>query len=113
MVAGFVPYMFQHVPSADEQAWMAADMLQTPAAAAAAIVWDYANRDWRESLPAIALPTLVIAGRHDQTFPWQAGSYVAEQLPAGEFLVFEESGHCPFYEEPEAFNAAVARFAAH
>ncbi len=28
-----------------------------------------------------------------------------------ELVVFEESGHAPFWEEPEKFNREIARFA--
>jgi pimeloyl-ACP methyl ester carboxylesterase len=34
-----------------------------------------------------------------------------EQLPQSELVVFEESGHAPFWEEPEKFNREIVRFA--
>jgi pimeloyl-ACP methyl ester carboxylesterase len=55
-------------------------------------------------------PALVLSGRHSRIFPWQSSAYLAERRPDARLVMFEESGHCPFYEEPEKFNAAVAAF---
>ena len=104
--------MFRVPPSPAEEAWMVAEVLKTPAEAAAALGWDHLNQDWRDVLPTVALPVLVAAGRHSTIFPLAASTYLAEQLPQGELHIFEHSGHCPFYEEPHAFNAAVRAFVA-
>jgi pimeloyl-ACP methyl ester carboxylesterase len=104
-VRGIMPLLFHRDPGAAEREWM-----EMPTAAAAAILWDHLNQDWRDLLPAVRLPALVLAGRHSRIFPWQSSAYLAEQLPDARLVTFEESGHCPFYEEPEKFNAAVAEF---
>ena len=63
--------------------------------------------DLRERLGEIDVPALVIVGRHD----WITSVRQAEELAAGlkrsELVVFAESGHYPFIEEPERFLAVV------
>jgi pimeloyl-ACP methyl ester carboxylesterase len=40
------------------------------------------------------------------------GDYIAAQIQGARFRAFPESSHCPFWEEGDAFNGAVADFAA-
>jgi len=35
---------------------------------------------------------------------------IHKAIPASRFVVFERSGHLPFYEEPEEFRRVVAEF---
>jgi proline iminopeptidase len=53
---------------------------------------------------------LIISGRHD----WICPVAVAERLHQGilnsRLLVFEESGHMPWLEEPARFAAEVIQF---
>jgi pimeloyl-ACP methyl ester carboxylesterase len=37
---------------------------------------------------------------------------MADRIPGARLEVFESSSHCPFLEEPEAFNSALERFLA-
>ena len=61
---------------------------------------------WRH-LGELRVPTTVMHGRHDTIVPLANGEYLASHIPGGRLMVFEESGHTPFLEEPEAFNAAL------
>jgi len=54
------------------------------------------------------VPLLVAHGRHDYTVPHVLWNGVVEALPDATLRLFERSGHQPFFEEPEAFAAAVA-----
>jgi pimeloyl-ACP methyl ester carboxylesterase len=69
-----------------------------------------AHEDFRDRLPLVEAPTLIIHGRHG---PYEAetASYLEEALPTAASLVFERSGHAPHLEEPERFNRVVAEFA--
>lgn len=73
--------------------------------------------DHRYPLPERALRdlrvrTLVVSGRFDLFCPPAPARRLAETLPDAERVVFEESGHFPWLEEPEAFFAEVRRFLA-
>lgn len=79
-----------------------------------AAAWQYANACCLGSfntlprLGEICAPTLILGGAHDIITPVPQG---AERLHAGipgsELVVFKESGHFPFIEEPEAFTDVV------
>ncbi|MDQ8704406.1 alpha/beta hydrolase [Streptomyces sp. LHD-70] len=45
---------------------------------------------WRERLPAIAVPTLVVHGRRDRFFPVGNGEAIAREIPGARLLVLEE-----------------------
>jgi pimeloyl-ACP methyl ester carboxylesterase len=105
----FAPDYVEKVSAAEKQ-WMEAAILQTPPQAAIELVSDHMSQDWRSMLPTIKVPTLVITGKKSVIFPYQSSVYIAEQVPGARLVICEESGHAPFYEEPETFNAAVAEF---
>jgi pimeloyl-ACP methyl ester carboxylesterase len=56
----------------------------------------------------IDVPVLIAAGRHSGALP--GCIYAADHIPGAKLLVFERSGHCPFYTEAPGFNAAVTEF---
>ena len=66
--------------------------------------WDVSSR-----LHEIDVPTLITAGRYDESTP--AVNDVLEKGIAGaERVTFENSAHCAPVEEPQAFRDAVASF---
>ena len=60
-----------------------------------------------DRLATIAVPTLVTAGRHDLLTSAPQADRIADRIPQADRIVFEESGHMPWFDEPEAFFAAV------
>ncbi|MFJ4341611.1 alpha/beta fold hydrolase [Streptomyces sp. NPDC088915] len=46
---------------------------------------------WRERLPGIEVPTLVVHGRHDRFFPLGNGEALAREIPGARLLVLEEA----------------------
>jgi len=56
--------------------------------------------DWAR----IAAPTLVLWTSHDPTAPVAQGRRLAELIPGAKFVVMEDCGHWPQYEDPENFN---------
>ena len=48
---------------------------------------------WRERLPSIAVPTLVIHGTADPLFELEHGVALAEEIPGARLLTLEGSGH--------------------
>jgi pimeloyl-ACP methyl ester carboxylesterase len=111
-LGGFAPAMFMDERSAEELAWMAEEMGKVGANAGTAILLDQTFRDYRADLAQVDVPTLLAWGRDEKLVPVSAGEEMARRIPDAELRFFERSGHCPMYEEPEAFNAAVAAFAA-
>ncbi|WP_375390061.1 alpha/beta fold hydrolase, partial [uncultured Amnibacterium sp.] len=70
-------------------------------------------QDWTvvDRLDAVAVPTLVIAGEHDEATPITWAPFV-ERIPDVREHVFPGASHCTHLEQPEAFRAVVAAFLA-
>jgi L-proline amide hydrolase len=68
-------------------------------------------KDWSiiDRLDRIAVPTLLISGRHDEATPAVVQPF-ADRVPDVRWRIFEESSHLPHIEETEAFLAEVAAF---
>jgi pimeloyl-ACP methyl ester carboxylesterase len=111
LIDHFIPLMFKEEPSPEDAAWMASEMALPTAGTASSILLDQTLRDYREELPAVTVPTLVVVGGDEKLITRAAGEYLVERLPDARLLVFEESSHCPFLEETERFNAAICEFA--
>ena len=106
-----VDVMFHTPPTPDTREAMIAEIVKTPAAAAAELERDDLHQDWRDVLENVPLPTLVCAGAHSQVFPNEALRFLAARIPKADLVVFEDSGHCPFIEEHDRFNQVVREFA--
>jgi non-heme chloroperoxidase len=104
--------MFAVPPSPEDAAWMLAEVLQTPASSASELERDDFHQDWRDVLPQIRVPTLVVTGAHSKIFRAESIAYLAEHIPGARLEIFPESGHVPFMEECERFNAVLREFAA-
>ena len=103
--------LMQHEATPDTTAWMVEEIMRVPAAVATSILVNQTLRDYRPFLPDIQTPSLVLFGRDPKLTPPEAGEYIAAQIPGARFQVFEDSSHCPFWEEADAFNQAVEQFA--
>jgi 3-oxoadipate enol-lactonase len=66
--------------------------------------------DRRAELPAIAVPTLLVAGSDDRTAPVAVMARMAQKIPGAEYVVLEGCGHLGPMDQPQAFNAALAGF---
>jgi pimeloyl-ACP methyl ester carboxylesterase len=72
-------------------------------------IMDY---DFRERLPEIEDPTLIVWGQDDRIVP-VAGAYQYEKLiPNARREVWEDTGHLPMLERPARFNKLVEDFLA-
>lgn len=64
-----------------------------------------------DSLPTIAVPSLVLVGANDTPF-LAAADYMAAKIPGATKVVIPDAGHAANIDQPEAFNLAVASFLA-
>jgi pimeloyl-ACP methyl ester carboxylesterase len=66
--------------------------------------------DFRDRLPEVKDPTLIVWGRNDRIVP-VGGAYRYEQLiPDSRRVIFEETGHVPMIERPALFNRVLEDF---
>lgn len=63
--------------------------------------------DARPVLAAITCPTLILAGRDDPLSTPERNIDMATQIPHAELMIFDDCGHFPMLEAPEAMNAAL------
>jgi pimeloyl-ACP methyl ester carboxylesterase len=68
------------------------------------------NYDFRERLPEISVPTLIVWGRDDRIVP-VSGAYEYERLiPDARRVIFDRTGHMAMLERPARFNQLVEEF---
>ncbi|MEV0806001.1 proline iminopeptidase-family hydrolase [Micromonospora sp. NPDC050200] len=68
-------------------------------------------RDWgvTDCLADIAVPALVISGRHDEATPATVQPFV-DLVPDARWELFDDSSHVPHLEEPERFRQTVGDY---
>lgn len=63
--------------------------------------------DLRPAVRAIRVPAVVVHGRRDQLAPFEAGRWLAAQMPHARLCELE-TAHLPFVSHPREFVAAIA-----
>ena len=79
---------------------------------ASTLLFNHAFQDWRDVIPRITLPTLVIGGRVSP-IPWKSQDWIAQQIKGAQLEIFEEEeggSHFMFIENPDKFNRIVKEF---
>ena len=71
---------------------------------------DLGRFDLNPELHKFNFPTLVVTGRYDMNVAPIVAWNIHRAIPGSKFVVFERSGHFPFYEEPEAFVRVIEEF---
>ncbi|WP_446899134.1 alpha/beta fold hydrolase [Clostridium sp. LBM24168] len=65
--------------------------------------------DWRDIMPTITIPTLLISGRKS-FINWRSVVWNKERIPNSKLEFFEDRGHFMFFEDAEKFNKIVRQF---
>jgi len=94
---------------AAELAWVGEMIAATPVAGYVATCEALKTLDYFDALPRIAVPTLFIAGTHDQGAPLAAMQDMHARV-RGSRLVELDAAHVSNLERPAEFNAAVRAF---
>ncbi len=68
------------------------------------------RQDWRDKLPAITAPTLVVWGQHDRICNPRIGEAIVAAVPGARLVVIKGAGHNPMWEKPAAFDREVIDF---
>ena len=110
---GFIGGMFTKQYPREEVDWVIQQNLKFPRAYAARLLYDHATNDWRDQIPRINVPTLVVGGKASLV-GWRSQEWVAAQIPGAKAVIFEEAeggNHFMFMENPGKFNQLVKDFA--
>jgi non-heme chloroperoxidase len=98
--------------SEDKKAWIIKCNMKLPRQHAATLLYNNCAQDWRDLIPRINIPTLVIGGKASVT-PWKSQIWIHEQIPDSKIVLFEEEEggkHLMFIEGAEKFNEVVSEF---
>ena len=107
----FIPMLFKEPPAAADVEWMVAENMRLPASIASAVLFAQTMQDYRADLAKVNVPSLVIAGgMAGKMLSTVSVRFAHENIPGSQFSIFEDSNHCPFFEESERFNREVGAF---
>jgi len=106
----FVQAMFADTIDDDLVDEMYAETTKTPTSVTIDIFLDMSYGDLRPVVSEVDVPALLIYGEQSDIFPTDVGAWLEAEMPDATHLRFEESGHCPFWEEAERFNEELAQF---
>ncbi|MFC7384490.1 alpha/beta fold hydrolase [Sphaerisporangium rhizosphaerae] len=86
-------------------------MRDAPAEGAAAALRGRAERpDYSAMLAAVAVPALVVVGRHDEFTPVADAEFMHRRIPRSTLAVIEGAAHMPNLEAPAEFGRALDEF---
>ena len=108
----FVRSMFSGEPEPELWDFVVEQIRSSPAYASVPLLFDHCAQDWRDVLPRVDVPTLVIGCEGSHVSP-SSQAFAAAQVPGATLHVFPRevaSSHFPFLENPRAFNAVVEGF---
>jgi|SRR5450830_353177 len=66
--------------------------------------------DHRADLAQSRLPTLILQCTDDFVAPVEVGEYIHRAIPGSEYVLIENTGHCPHLSAPDASVNAIRRF---
>lgn len=66
----------------------------------------------RDIVAALTCPALILHGRDDGVLPYKNSELLAGLSPKAQVQIFDNCGHTPQIEKPDAFNGALADFVA-
>jgi pimeloyl-ACP methyl ester carboxylesterase len=108
----FIGGMFTKQYSRDEVDWVVQQNLKLPRPYAARLLYDHATNDWRDVLPHLNIPTLIVGGK-SSLVGWRSQVWMGTQIRGSKVEIFEDAeggNHFMFMENPEKFNRIVKEF---
>lgn len=94
----------------DEKAMLLGEMAKCPSYAASLMMADHTTQDWRDVLPHLTLPSLMMVASKDRVLPAAGPRWVADHMPHCRAVEFKDSSHMVFLDETEKFNQTVLAF---
>jgi proline iminopeptidase len=68
------------------------------------------NSDLTDDLKRFTFPTLVMWGRFDMNVAVLTGWKISQAIPGAKMVIYEKSGHFPFYEQESSFLRDLNQF---
>lgn len=108
----FVPDMFKNPLSDTQVAAFITEITKVGTNVGSVILADQTLRDYREFLDGQEVPHLLVWGTDEKVVKLASGQWLSERLADSELHIFDESGHCPMWEEPDRFNQLLIEWIA-
>jgi pimeloyl-ACP methyl ester carboxylesterase len=108
----FLDGMLSKHPNEETRQWLMSESLKMPPTCAAALLLDHATQDWRDLIPRIDVPTLVVGGESSHVNPLSQ-KWIASRIRSSRLAIIsaqERGSHFPFIENPTLFNRLVGEF---
>jgi non-heme chloroperoxidase len=102
-----IPLMVKHKPNEADMAFLLDEVCKIGPNCGTLCILDQSVQDYRDVVGSYELPTLQTWGADEQLISVAVGEWLKERQKGAEMVIFEESGHCPMWEEPEKFNQVV------
>ena len=112
VVAGLIGGMFTAQAPDEMKQYVLERNQKIPGKLAADLLYNHCHQDWRDLIPRINIPTLIVSGRVS-FIPWQSQQWIHEQIAESQVVYFEEDEggqHFMFIENPTKFNQTVRDF---
>ncbi|WP_242121354.1 alpha/beta fold hydrolase [Sphingomonas lacusdianchii] len=97
-------------PSDEDRRFMLAEMAMAPLEARAAAMADHTVHDWRDLLPHLDVPALVMVAEKDSVFPEGGAEWAGEHMPNARTVRFENSSHMIFHDQRAKFEQVVTDY---
>jgi pimeloyl-ACP methyl ester carboxylesterase len=92
--------------------WIVQCNLKMPRDLAGTLMYNLWHMDWRDLIPRINLPTLIISGR-TSIIPLKSQEWIHRQIKGSQLEIFEEAEggqHFMFIENPKKFNRIIMEY---
>jgi non-heme chloroperoxidase len=110
-LTGFLSDFLSHMFAADlaefDHSRLLNSITSIGANAGSCILVDQTLVDYRDQISSFSVPHLLVWGTDEKVIAQASGTWLKEHLPNSELQVFIASGHCPMWEEADAFNELV------
>ncbi|KAM0260075.1 hypothetical protein ACHAQJ_002999 [Trichoderma viride] len=110
--ANFLRSLFSPSLSTEDLEWTKQQWSKMNLAHAATLLINHAAEDWRDVIPTITLPTLVI-GAEGSVFGTNGARWIASRIPGSKLEIFKEDergSHFMFWENDAKFNEIAEYF---
>lgn len=110
--AGFLRSLFSPSLSEEDFVWVKLQWSKMNLSHAAKLLINHAAEDWRDVIPTITVPTLVV-GAEGSVFGIHGAQWIASQISNSKLEIFKESesgSHFMFWENDAKFNGVIEKF---
>ncbi|QGF23075.1 alpha/beta fold hydrolase [Raineyella fluvialis] len=107
---GFAPQVMGNPERPEFSTEFAKSLRRYPPQVALSILRTAYTSDYRDVVPRVSPPTLVLQARGDTAVPDAAATWLADALPDGRLIHLTAQGHFPHVVDPDEVCAAIDAF---